>query len=62
LLCEKFFITEFQREKQERERRTSSGGHIKDRRNKRMVETSRRERKKEAFSEGDMGPERTVAP
>jgi hypothetical protein len=37
-------------------------GQVRDPRNIRMVETSRRERKMEASSEGDQGPERAVAP
>jgi hypothetical protein len=37
-------------------------GHIKDPRNTRMEQTSRRQRKMDAFSERDQGPEGTVAP
>ena len=36
-------------------------GHIADHRNTRMEETSRRQRRKEASSEGGQGPERAVA-
>ena len=37
-------------------------GHITDPRNKRMEETSRRQRRTEASSEGCQGPEGAVAP
>jgi len=37
-------------------------GHITDPRNTRMKETSKRQRRIEASSEGDQGPEGTVAP
>jgi len=40
----------------------SSGGHITDASNTRMKETSRRQRRMEASSEGDQGPEGAVAP
>jgi len=36
--------------------------HITGHRNRRMEETSRRERRKEAISEGDQGPEGAVVP
>jgi len=37
-------------------------GHITDTRNTRMEETSRRERRMKASSEGGLGPERAVMP
>jgi hypothetical protein len=37
-------------------------GHIEDPRNNRMEETSRRQKRKEASSEGGQCPERVVAP
>ena len=62
LLCKKFFITEFQWENTNRNGGHGQEGHVRDRRNIRMTEMSRRERKMEVSSEEDQGSEKAVAP
>jgi len=56
-----YFIIKDQWEKQEQARRTSSGGTYHRYINKRMEETSRRQRRMEASSDGGQDPEGAVA-
>jgi hypothetical protein len=55
------FIIQDQQEKQEQNGRLPEG-HITDPRNSRKEETSRRQRRMEASSEGGQGPEGAPAP
>jgi hypothetical protein len=56
------FIIQDQWENQEQDGKASSEGHVTYPRNKRVEESSGRQRRMETSSEGDQGPEGAVAP